>query len=1101
MGLRDIGATLPPGFRFYPSDEELVCHYLYKKITNEEVLKGTLVEIDLHTCEPWQLPEVAKLNSHEWYFFSFRDRKYATGYRTNRATISGYWKATGKDRTVHDPVTRAIVGMRKTLVFYRNRAPNGIKTGWIMHEFRLENPNMPPKEDWVLCRVFHKSKGENSDNLSPQDGFETTTGATSPNLAASPPTHDQTFPCGISVSAVRIHHYILAKFSDQYYSEKRELMGTERVRTCVKDDKVDKLSVPPGFVSLSSFMLKRLETSEETCSSMAFGSEFEPEPAQMDTACNVFDIANLKRSLRRRPWILYNQFNHNAEESDSEKLDMNIPLKTCLPKGVVRGCSSCSNCQKVTARWRQEEACRTVLEEAPIFHPTEEEFKDTLKYVASIRPQVEPYGICRIVPPPSWKAPCLLKEKNTWESSKFTTHIQRIDELQTLYSKRKLHGIHEKMKGKRRRTLGMGLECGSGVGCTQDPDEAVCYAEGFKFEPGPEFTLETFKKYADDFKGQYFCKKGEVADSDVNSSVFQEQWQPSVENIEGEYWRIVENPSEEIEVLYGADLETRGFGSGFPKMSNSAEMTEYPEYVDSGWNLNNIPKFPGSLLCFENSETSGILLPRLYIGMCFSSLCWKVEDHHLYSLCYMHLGAPKIWYGVPGRYSLKFEAAMMKNFPDLLVEHHELLYKLVTQLAPSALKSEGIPVHRCVQYPGEFVLIFPGAYHSGFDCGFNCSEAANFAPFDWLPHGQTVVELYSEQGRKTSLSHDKLLLGAALKAVRAQWELSLLRKNSIDNLRWKAACGKDGILAKALKSRIKQEGMRREYLCNSSQFQKMEKDFGATSKRECSICLYDLHLSATGCPCSPNRYSCLKHAKQLCSCAWSARFFLCQYAISELNVLVEAVEGKLSAVYRWAKENLGLTVHSYVSKDTLQVAEEFKQRESNFQNAALPSGFYEGSISKIYPEMKAPVLRAMSLTKPDEKGSTTAFTVSSIGTPNNTSPSQKKKPNEVFSDNSSLLCAPKSEEESFGLGFQLKEKESLFSTSYSNSQAHLNEEIISHKLQQGSSVEQIVLKCSDASFRAAPLSNLAHKKQLTEKSSSCCQSNFILLSDDEGEES
>ncbi|MBA0846550.1 hypothetical protein Goshw_003736, partial [Gossypium schwendimanii] len=195
MGLRDIGATLPPGFRFYPSDEELVCHYLYKKIANEEVLKGTLVEIDLHTCEPWQLPggetielfsgtpytvapggkhalpspmlAVAKLNANEWYFFSFRDRKYATGFRTNRATTSGYWKATGKDRTVVDPRTQQVVGMRKTLVFYRNRAPNGIKTGWIMHEFRLETPHMPPKEDWVLCRVFHKSKGgENSTRLS-----------------------------------------------------------------------------------------------------------------------------------------------------------------------------------------------------------------------------------------------------------------------------------------------------------------------------------------------------------------------------------------------------------------------------------------------------------------------------------------------------------------------------------------------------------------------------------------------------------------------------------------------------------------------------------------------------------------------------------------------------------------------------------------------------------------------------------------------------------------------------------------------------------------------------------------------------------------------
>ncbi|KAK4493178.1 hypothetical protein RD792_017962 [Penstemon davidsonii] len=205
MGLKDIGNTLPPGFRFYPSDEELVCHYLYKKIINHNQEQeegeidhpksgGTLVEIDLHTCEPWQLPGmyyyvyVAKLNSNEWYFFSFRDRKYATGFRTNRATISGYWKATGKDRSVLDPRTRAVVGMRKTLVFYKNRAPNGIKSGWIMHEFRLENPHVPPKEDWVLCRVFYKSRGENNNKYSPHENFfdSSTVGATSSNLAPSP---------------------------------------------------------------------------------------------------------------------------------------------------------------------------------------------------------------------------------------------------------------------------------------------------------------------------------------------------------------------------------------------------------------------------------------------------------------------------------------------------------------------------------------------------------------------------------------------------------------------------------------------------------------------------------------------------------------------------------------------------------------------------------------------------------------------------------------------------------------------------------------------------------------------------------------------------
>lgn len=75
-------------------------------------------------------------------------------------------------------------------------------------------------------------------------------------------------------------------------------------------------------------------------------------------------------------------------------------------------------------------------------------------------------------------------------------------------------------------------------------------------------------------------------------------------------------------MLYGADTETRVFGSGFPSLSNSVETRDYPEYVESGWNLNNTPKLPGSLLAFESSNTSSVLLPRLNIGMCFSSHCW-----------------------------------------------------------------------------------------------------------------------------------------------------------------------------------------------------------------------------------------------------------------------------------------------------------------------------------------------------------------------------------------------------------------------------------------------------------------------------------------------
>lgn len=75
-----------------------------------------------------------------------------------------------------------------------------------------------------------------------------------------------------------------------------------------------------------------------------------------------------------------------------------------------------------------------------------------------------------------------------------------------------------------------------------------CDGETFGFEPGPEFTLDAFQKYADDFRAQYFSKNGNATDLRGNMTISQELREPSVENIEGEYWRIVEKPTEEIEV-------------------------------------------------------------------------------------------------------------------------------------------------------------------------------------------------------------------------------------------------------------------------------------------------------------------------------------------------------------------------------------------------------------------------------------------------------------------------------------------------------------------------------------------------------------------------
>ncbi|PIN01572.1 hypothetical protein CDL12_25921 [Handroanthus impetiginosus] len=154
------GGGVPPGFRFHPTDEELLHFYLKKKISFQKFDMEVIREVDLNKIEPWELQERCKIGStpqNEWYFFSHKDRKYPTGSRTNRATSAGFWKATGRDKCIRNSFKK--IGMRKTLVFYRGRAPHGQKTDWIMHEYRLEdsdNDPQPTEDGWVVCRVFKK---------------------------------------------------------------------------------------------------------------------------------------------------------------------------------------------------------------------------------------------------------------------------------------------------------------------------------------------------------------------------------------------------------------------------------------------------------------------------------------------------------------------------------------------------------------------------------------------------------------------------------------------------------------------------------------------------------------------------------------------------------------------------------------------------------------------------------------------------------------------------------------------------------------------------------------------------------------------------------
>ncbi|XP_057808400.1 NAC domain-containing protein 35-like [Salvia miltiorrhiza] len=155
-----------PGFRFHPTEEELVEFYLRRKVEGKRFNVELITFLDLYRYDPWELPALAAIGEKEWYFYVPRDRKYRNGDRPNRVTTSGYWKATGADRMIRSENLRSI-GLKKTLVFYSGKAPKGIRTSWIMNEYRLPHHDTErlQKAEISLCRVYKRAGVEDHPSL------------------------------------------------------------------------------------------------------------------------------------------------------------------------------------------------------------------------------------------------------------------------------------------------------------------------------------------------------------------------------------------------------------------------------------------------------------------------------------------------------------------------------------------------------------------------------------------------------------------------------------------------------------------------------------------------------------------------------------------------------------------------------------------------------------------------------------------------------------------------------------------------------------------------------------------------------------------------
>ncbi|PHH65649.1 hypothetical protein CDD81_1735 [Ophiocordyceps australis] len=393
----------------------------------------------------------------------------------------------------------------------------------------------------------------------------------------------------------------------------------------------------------------------------------------------------------------------------------------------------------------------------------------------------------------------------------------------------------------------------------------------FGFEEGGLYSLRQFQQKANDFKQGYFERKMPY-DHALNCH------RPVTEHdVESEFWRLVSDLEETVEVEYGADIHCTTHGSGFP----TVERNPKSPYSTDPWNLNVLPFHTDSLFRHIKSDISGMTVPWVYVGMIFSTFCWHNEDHYAYSANYQHFGATKTWYGIPGEDADKFEAAMKE-----------------------ALKKAGVRVYALDQRAGQFVITFPQAYHAGFNHGFNFNEAVNFAPSDWEPFGLAGVERLQAFRRQPCFSHDELLWTAAEGSTSLSLTIQTAKwlAPALERIRKREATQRDGFITKHKGSS--------SHKCRFSgsdesdcplTFHVQDEDVQDEDEQCCSHCKAFAYLSRFKCHKS-GKVMCILHAGSYACCELSEEHrFLGKNHSLYYRKSDEAVEATYNRVFEKAR--------------------------------------------------------------------------------------------------------------------------------------------------------------------------------------------------------
>uniref|UniRef100_A0A2K5CKI6 [histone H3]-trimethyl-L-lysine(9) demethylase n=1 Tax=Aotus nancymaae TaxID=37293 RepID=A0A2K5CKI6_AOTNA len=214
----------------------------------------------------------------------------------------------------------------------------------------------------------------------------------------------------------------------------------------------------------------------------------------------------------------------------------------------------------------------------------------------------------------------------------------------------------------------------------------------------------------------------------ANSKKYQTPPHRNFEDLEQQYWKSHPGDSP----IYGADIS----GSLFD--GNTTQ-----------WNLGHLGTIQDLLEQECGVVIEGVNTPYLYFGMWKTTFAWHTEDMDLYSINYLHFGEPKTWYAVPPEHGQRLERLASELFPGSSRGCEAFLRHKVALISPTVLKENGIPFNRVTQEAGEFMVTFPYGYHAGFNHGFNCAEAINFATPRWIDYGKVASQCSCGEERVT----------------------------------------------------------------------------------------------------------------------------------------------------------------------------------------------------------------------------------------------------------------------------------------------------------------------------------------------------------------